>query len=533
MILLLISIVLILALFAMNISSKSGIPSLLLFLSLGIICKLIGIDFVNYELGEHLSTFALIVIMFYGGFGTSWKMGKPVIKEAVALATLGVVFTALVSGYFIHLVFKFPLLESLLVGSIIASTDYASVSNILTSKNLNLKYNTASLLELESGSNDPTAYTMTILFISLILGKDISIPFLILKQFSLGILIGFVFAVIIEKLIDKIDLKKDGLAIIFMTASALFTYSLTNVLGGNGFLAVYIFGIKVGNKSFVGKKDIIFFFDGFTELMSIGLFFILGLLATPSKIIETLPIAVLIMVFVSLIVRPLVVFGLMAPFKLKKNQVAIVSWAGLRGAAAIVFAIMAINNLENINIDIYHIVFGICFLSCLVQGSLMPLISKKSDMVDLNDTVLKTFNFYVDKSDISFLKTKVKEGGPLEGKLLKEIKSDYDFIIAKIKRGQKTIVPRGNVRLETNDLLVVAGEEYFDPEGYELLEFTISHGHDWIGKEVIDLKLKSDKLIIAINRNHKFIRAHADTVIEENDRILMITSNNIVEEIEE
>ena len=196
------------------------------------------------------------------------------------------------------------------------------------------------------------------------------------------------------------------------------------------------------------------------------------------------------------------------------------------------FAIMAINSLDNINIDIYHIVFGLCFLSCLVQGSLMPFISKKTDMVDLNDTVLKTFNFYVDKSDLSFLKTQVKEGGPLEGKLLKEIKSDYDFIVAKIKRGQKTIVPKGNVRLQADDLLVVAGEEYFDPEGYELLEFTISHGHAWIGKKIVDLKLKTDKLIIAINRNHKFIRAHGDTVIEENDRILMITSNKLEEDEE-
>lgn len=384
-----VSIILLLALCAIKLSNKSGLPSLLLFLTLGIICSQLGIQFENYHISEDFSTIALVLIMFYGGFGTNWKMGKPVIKEAVTLASLGVVATALITSLFAHYILKFNFYESLLLGSIVGSTDYASVSNILTSKNLNLKYNSASLLELESGSNDPSAYTMTFVFLSILAGNSVSILLIIIKQIGLGLGIGFLISYLVSKLLEVHNLKNDGLAIILMFAMALLTYSLTSFLSGNGYLAVYIFGIYIGNLTFKGKKDVIFFFDGLTELMGIGLFFILGLLATPSKIITNLPIAAIIMLFITFISRPISVYGLMAPFKLKNNQLLVISWAGFRGAAAIAFAIMAINSGINFSIDIYHIVFGICLLSSLIQGSLMPLITRKMNMIDDNDSVLR------------------------------------------------------------------------------------------------------------------------------------------------
>ena len=170
-----VSIILLLALCAIKLSNKSGLPSLLLFLTLGIICSQLGIQFENYHISEDFSTIALVLIMFYGGFGTNWKMGKPVIKEAVTLASLGVVATALITSLFAHYILKFNFYESLLLGSIVGSTDYASVSNILTSKNLNLKYNSASLLELESGSNDPSAYKNTFVILSILSGNSLSI----------------------------------------------------------------------------------------------------------------------------------------------------------------------------------------------------------------------------------------------------------------------------------------------------------------------------------------------------------------------
>src|SRR5699024_9322765 len=161
------------------------------------------------------------------------------------------------------------------------------------------------MLEIESGSNDPTAYTMTMIFLSLLLGSDLSIPLLVIKQVAFGILIGFVSGYVMKKIVRNINLNKDGLFIIFMLAISLLVYSFTDLIDGNGYLAVYIFGIYIGNQEYMGKRDVVFFFDGFAEILQIGLFFILGLLSEPSNIIKTLPIAFLIMIFMTVIARPL------------------------------------------------------------------------------------------------------------------------------------------------------------------------------------------------------------------------------------
>lgn len=519
--LLLISIILLLALIAINLSNKSGLPSLLLFLVLGILCSQLGIQFEDYYLAENFSTVALVMIMFYGGFGTNWKMGKPVVKEAAILASLGVVVTALLTGAFAHWVLHFDLLESLLLGSIVGSTDYSSVSNVLKSKNLNLKYNTASLLELESGSNDPAAYTMTILFLSLLKGSSLSVPLLIVKQVGLGLIFGFVIAFLVNRLLKVLDLRKDGLAIVFMFAMALFTYSACEMTGGNGYLAAYIMGISIGNQAFRGKKDIVFFFDGFTSLMSIGLFFLLGLLATPEKILVNLPLALIIMLFMSFIARPLMVYLLMAPFKLKPNQLFIISWAGLRGAAAIAFAILAINSGEQFNLDIYHLVFGICFLSSFFQASLMAPLTKKLQMIDDYDSVLRTFNYYSDKGEISFIKATIHENSPFVGRKIADTKLQTDFIIANIIRDNQSIVPRGDVVIQAADQIIMVGEEYFDPSAQDLLEFTISSNHPWVDKQLHELKLPQNQLVLSIERQGKVVKAEGKTQLHAGDRVIV------------
>lgn len=468
---LLIGIIFILALFAIRISNKHGIPALLLFILLGMGFGALGLEFDDYQFADNFATLALMVIMFYGGFGTNWKMAKPVAKEAIVLSSLGVVATALVTGLFCHFVLGFDLLEGMLIGSIVGSTDYASVSNVLRSKKLNLKYNTAPLLELESGSNDPTAYTMTMVFLSVIIGSDVSIPILILSQVAIGIAMGFVFAYGIGKLLRKIQLRADGLNAVFMASIMLITYSATGLLGGNGYLALYILGIYLGNMEFRGKRDIVFFFDGFTEIMQIGLFFILGLLSNIRSFVATFPIALAIMLFITIIGRPLAVYGLMLPFHLKRNQLNMISLAGIRGAAAIAFAIMAVNSEAVVSLDVYHIVFGICVLSSLAQGSLMPPAAKRWGILDPNDTVLQTFNYYQNKAQIGFLETRIHSNSYLIGSQVKDLNLTFDFIVAKIERNGKTIVPRGNITIEENDIIVLGGETHFDETGQDLIEF--------------------------------------------------------------
>lgn len=520
---LIIGIIFILALFAIHLSNKRGVPALLLFIVLGMAFGALGIEFDDFDFSYNFATLALMVIMFYGGFGTNWNMAKPVAKEAIVLSSFGVVTTALITGLFLHYVLGFQLLEGMLIGSIVGSTDYASVSNILRSKNLNLKFSTSPLLELESGSNDPTAYTMTMVFLSLIVGSGASAPLMILTQIALGIVMGFVFAYVIGKLIKILPIQADGLYAVFMVSAMLITYSATDFLRGNGYLALYILGIYLGNMQFKGKRDIAFFFDGLTEIVQIGLFFILGLLSTFTKFIHALPMAFAIFLFMAIIARPVSVYGLMLPFRLKRKQLNMISLAGVRGAAAIAFAIMAVNGGTVFSIDIYHIVFGICVFSSLIQGTLMPPAARRWDMLDPNDTVLKTFNYYQSKAEIGFLQTTIHPNSNLIGSQVKDLNLAFNFIVAKIERNGETIVPKGNVTIEENDLIVLAGEVHFDQSGHDLIEFTIPRGHEWANRYIKDLDLHHDRLVVIVQREgSEVIVPSGDTLLLEDDKIVML-----------
>ncbi len=521
--LLITGIILILALFAIRVSNRHGIPALLLFILIGMGFGALGFQFNDYEFSEGFATVALMVIMFYGGFGTRWKMAKPVAREAIVLSSLGVVATALITGLFCHFVLGMSLLEGLLVGSVVASTDFASVSNILRSRNLNLKDNTAPMLELESGSNDPAAYTMTMVFLSVIIGTEVSIPLLILSQIVIGLGVGVVFALLTGRFFRSMRIPADGLYAVFMAACILIAYSSTVLLGGNGFLAIYILGIYLGNMEFHGKREIVFFFDGFSEIMQIGLFFILGLLSDFSRTLAAFPMALAIMLFISLIARPLAVYGLMLPFGLKRPQLYILSMAGIRGAAAIAFAIMAVNSGASLSVDIYHIVFGICLLSSLIQGSLMPPAARYWNMLDPNDTVLKTFNYYQDKARIGFLETRIRPDSSLIGVNVRDLNLTFDFIVAKIDRNGQTIVPRGNTTIREGDLIILGGETHFDESGQELIEFSIPRGHKWQDKMIRELADLHHRLIIMVQREGSdIIVPTGDLILREDDKVLMI-----------
>ena len=486
----------------------------------------VGLEFENFEFSYNFATLALMVIMFYGGFGTNWNMAKPVAREAIILSSLGVVVTALLTGLFLHYVMGFDLLESMLIGSIVGSTDYASVSNILRSKNLNLKYNTAPLLELESGSNDPAAYTMTMVFLSLIVGSKVSAPIMILTQIVLGIGMGFVFAFIIGKLITRLPMEADGLYAVFMVSAMLITYSATDYLSGNGYLALYILGVYLGNMEFKGKRDIVFFFDGFSQIIQIGLFFILGLLSDLSRFIQTIPIAFAIFVFMAIIhVRSCLWSHDAISTQTQTTQHHFPcrnSWC--RGIA---FAIMAINGNGGYSVDVYHIVFGICVFSSLIQGSLMPPAARRWDMLDPNDTILNTFNYYQNKAEIGFLETKVHPNSSIVGKQVKDLNLTFDFIVAKIERNGETIVPRGHVTIEENDIIVLGGEVHFDKSGQDLIEFTIPRGHKWVDKNIKDLDLKHDRLVVMIQRKgSNVIVPTGDTILLKGDKIIMLKMDN-------
>lgn len=265
------SLVLLICITSTKILYKFGVPILLIFIVLGMLLGsdgIVGIYFDNYELASDICSIALIFIMFYGGFGTNWKMAKPIAVQSILMSSLGVVITAGLTGLFSSIVFKTSLLEGLLIGAVIASTDAAAVFAILRSQKLNLKGSIASILEIESGSNDPFAYMLTIIILGLMSNQGYgSIVPMLLNQIIVGILASIVLAKLSVYLLRNVMFEIEGFYPIFITAIAILSYSLSEYFGGNGYLSVYITGIIIGNSKIPHKKSIFQFFDGVSWLM--------------------------------------------------------------------------------------------------------------------------------------------------------------------------------------------------------------------------------------------------------------------------
>ena len=271
--------VLLISITSTKILYKFGVPILLIFIILGMIFGsdgIVGIYFNDYQLTNKIAIIALIFIMFFGGFGTNWKMAKSVAKPSILLSTLGVIFTSGLTGLLCFFIFKTTLLEGLLIGAIVGSTDAASVFAILRSQRLNLKGSIASMLELESGSNDPCAYMLTTIILMLISNNNNENIFIMtINQILFGIVIAIILAKLSVYLLRKFKFEIEGFYLIFITAIAILSYSLSEYLGGNGYLCVYITGIIIGNSKIPHKKSIFQFLDGISWLMQITLFFVL------------------------------------------------------------------------------------------------------------------------------------------------------------------------------------------------------------------------------------------------------------------
>jgi cell volume regulation protein A len=422
---------------------------------------IVGIPFENYHIAEQLGSFGLIFIIFYGGFCTKWKIAKPVVKKSVLLSTLGVVMTAGLTGLFCTVVLKISLLEGLLIGSIVASTDAASVFSILRSQKLNLKDGLASTLEIESGSNDPFAYMLTITILSLITGEgDQSIIILLITQIFYGLLFGVIIAKISAWILKNIVFEIEGLYPVFVMAIAILTYSLSSWIGGNGYLSVYIAGIIIGNSKIQNKRSLVRFLDGISWLMQIMLFFILGLLSFPSHLGPVLVPGILISLFLIFVARPIATFAILNFFKVPLKHKLFVSWVGIRGASSIVFAILAVTNKAAIQSDIFHIVFFIALFSVALQGTLIAPIAKKLDLVSDESAVLKTFNDYQEESNTKLVELEITSESKWVNKSIMDANIPEEILVVMIKRAENVIHPKGSTMIEGGDVLVLSGDSF-------------------------------------------------------------------------
>ncbi|MFR6391673.1 MAG: potassium/proton antiporter [Roseburia sp.] len=523
---LLVAAVILLCLSLNKMSNKLGIPMLLAYILLGMMFGTDGIlkiPFDNFTIAEQICTVSLIFIMFYGGFGTNWKQAKPVAGKAVLLSTVGVILTAVTTGAFCHFILKMDFWESMLIGSVISSTDAASVFSILRSRRLNLKNNTASMLEVESGSNDPCSYMLTVIILTIMSGElsGSSLVVMIFSQIIFGILVGVVVALAAAFILKKVNFATDGFDTIFVFSMALVSYAGASMINGNGYLAAYIAGIILGNTPLHHKKSLVHFFDGITGLMQMLIFFLLGLLAYPSQLPKILPIALAIAVFLTFVARPVSVFAILMPFRCPVKQQLLVSWAGLRGAASIVFAIMATVSPAYTKNDLFHIVIFIVLFSISIQGTLLGLVAKKLDMIDENGNVMKTFSDYSDEMPVEFVKISIKAGHPWENRRIKDLTSLPDLLLVLILRGEERIIPNGNTVVLAGDKIVLSALSPEENLGICLTEIPIEKDSKWIGKPLSRIKLGEEKLVLVLKRNEKVVIPNGNTVIRENDVLVI------------
>lgn len=458
-------------------SSKYGVPALLLFLAVGMIFGNdgVGIQFENIQIAQSIGVVALCIILFSGGMDTKLEEIRPIIAPGIILATLGVFLTALITGVFIWWIFGMTLgsagmgfLTSLLLASTMSSTDSASVFSILRSKGLYLKNNLRPTLELESGSNDPMAYILVITFIELINMDAQPVYWLVASKLLLQLLIGAVAGFLLGKftvlVINKIKIGNDSLYPILVFTFSIFIFSVTYFIKGNGYLAVYVGGLVIGNSRFVHKRSSLNFFDGLAWMSQLIMFLTLGLLVRPSELIPILVPGIVISLVIIFISRPVTVFLCLLPFrKIPLKDKTFISWVGLRGAVPIIFAIIPmVENVPHARM-IFNIVFLCTLVSLLVQGTSIPFMAKWLGLAEKPPSVKKLTEFDVEFSDeikSTTAEIVIKQHMLSGGNQLMDLTLPDNTLAVLVKREDAFFVPTGKTELMADDKLLIITDDH-------------------------------------------------------------------------
>ncbi len=444
-------------------SFKIGVPTLIIFLAIGMLVGTdgLGIEFDDYHFTHVLGTIALNFILFSGGLDTKISSVKPVAGKGLSLATLGVFFTALLVGLFTYWITDFTFLESLLLGSIVSSTDAAAVFSIFRTQKAGLKRKLKDVIELESASNDPMAYFLTITIISIMQQGDTNywllLPNFVMQMF-LGAVLGVVLGYLFVKLINKISLDISGLYPVLCIGINLFVYSFTTYLGGNGFLAIYLCALVLGNSVLAHKKTLVMFYDGFAWLMQVVMFLALGLLVNPSEMIPYIGIGLAVSFFLMLVARPVASIISLIPFKMPFKDQVFVSWCGLRGAVPIVFATFALLADLPVANEIFIIVFFVVLTSMLIQGTTFVKFGRKLGLTKKEEEGNK-FSFNEDGDFASELKEVLLDNPDCDGKAIMDLKLPDGALVVYVKRGKQYITPTGSTVVQVGDKILIMAND--------------------------------------------------------------------------
>jgi len=458
-----VAILLFLSVSASKVSDKLGVPALLLFLIIGMLAgseAIGGIYFDDPWAAKSLGIVALIFILFSGGFDTQWKDIRHILVSGLILSTAGVLITAVAVGWLAVYVLKFSLLEGLLLGAIVSSTDAAAVFNVLRSRNVSLRGKLQPLLEFESGSNDPMAVFLTLGLISILMNPQRSMLDLIPSFFlemGIGAGAGFIFSKIIVWTVNRLRLTYEGLYPVLMLALVLLTYSVTTVLKGNGFLAVYIAGVIVGNAKLIHKKTLKNFYEGLAWLMQIVMFLALGLLVFPSKVVPIIGVGLVISIFLMFIARPVSVFICLFFARMDIREKTVVAWVGLRGAVPIILATFPLLAGTPKAETIFNIVFFIVLTSILFQGTTIPIVSK---WLGVDGPIQRKRTYPIEFEHTAELNAELEDvivpySSAVIGKPIFEIGTPPGCLIVLISREDKFFIPNGATILQGGDVLLV------------------------------------------------------------------------------
>lgn len=472
LILLIISILFFISIIADKAGYKFGVPTLLLFLAVGMIFGSdgFGIQFANIQATQVIGTIALGIILFSGGLDTKINEIRPIMWQGVMLATVGVLLTTLITGFLIWWIFgvtehlvTVSLTTSLLIAAIMSSTDSASVFSIFGSKNLNLKNNLRPILELESGSNDPMAYVIVITLIDIL--KSGSEPNLMMifwnvfVQLAIGAALGYALGKFAVYVINRLDIYNQSLYPILVFTLCIFVLSVTYFLKGNGFLAVYIAGLVMGNSKFVHKRSSLKFLDGLAWISQLLMFLTLGLLVNPKELLTVIVPGLIISILIIFVARPLSVFVSMLPFRrMSIRDKTYISWVGLRGAVPIIFALFPLaDNVPNSEL-IFNLVFFCTLLSLILQGTTLTHLAQWLHLADNSRVENKLENFDIEFSDEIKSVTReinINQEHLANGNRIMDLSFPEKTLIVMIKRADKFFVPTGKTQLRKNDKLLI------------------------------------------------------------------------------
>lgn len=469
------SILMLAGIMAGKVGTRFGVPALLLFLITGMIFGSSGLGIQYNDAGhtQFVGMIALTVILFFGGLETKFIEIRHILGPGITLSTLGVLLTTVSFGGFLYgmdqlgfapVHFTFPI--ALLLAATMSSTDSASVFALLRSKNMHLKEGLRPILELESGSNDPMAYMLTIALIQYVTGGSEgsigSILLTFLLQFSVGGLLGYAMGWLTVKFLNKANIGNEALYPILLLCAVFLTFSATTLLQGNGYLAVYIMGVFVGNKKVIHKKSIVTFFDGLTWLLQIALFIILGLFVDAHNLLPIAGFALLAGLFMIFVARPLAVHLCLVFFpSISMRGRWFLSWVGLRGAVPIIFATYPLMSQVEGAETLFNIVFFITLLSLLIQGSTMPAVARLLKLDEEAKNEVSLFGVEIPQhTGAQMVEREVTNEMLSDGRLLMEIDLREEELVILVRRGDNYMVPKGKLALEVGDILLIVFEQH-------------------------------------------------------------------------